>query len=274
MSLILDALRKSEAERRRGQAPDLYAELPPVTRRTPVLVQPWWWLAVVLALGTLLAWAVSQRAPAPSPSAPATMDSIAETQRDRLENGRANAPGNPAAPIPTAPIPAVAADVVAAPPLYGTSQVVAVPADTVKATPPQDPNPIPGPAVRATNRESTPAPLAATPPLATPPPLGPRVQPALPPGSTLPASPAPATPLADPGSPIGLSDLSAGERQQLPPLKVSMHLWDSNPASRFAIIDGSRVGEGDRLGDAYVESITRDGLVLVWNGRRLRLGIR
>lgn len=53
-----------------------------------------------------------------------------------------------------------------------------------------------------------------------------------------------------------------------------MHLWDSNPAGRFAIIDGTRVGEGDRIGDAVVESITRDGLVLAWNGRRLRLGIR
>ncbi len=73
---------------------------------------------------------------------------------------------------------------------------------------------------------------------------------------------------------MALSDLSAGERQQLPPLKVSMHLWDSNSADRFAIVDGTRVGEGDRIGDAFVESITRDGLVLAWNGRRLRLQIR
>ncbi|WP_211340622.1 hypothetical protein, partial [Thermomonas haemolytica] len=33
MSLILEALRKSEAERRRDRAPDLRLELPPVPRR-------------------------------------------------------------------------------------------------------------------------------------------------------------------------------------------------------------------------------------------------
>jgi hypothetical protein len=38
MSLILDALRKSEAERRRGQAPSLYSQAPQLTtRRRP----PW-----------------------------------------------------------------------------------------------------------------------------------------------------------------------------------------------------------------------------------------
>ena len=34
MSLILEALRKSEAERRRGQVPGLHAELPPAARPT------------------------------------------------------------------------------------------------------------------------------------------------------------------------------------------------------------------------------------------------
>ncbi len=81
-------------------------------------------------------------------------------------------------------------------------------------------------------------------------------------------------PVTDASAPLALSDLSAAERRQLPPLKVSMHLWASTPAERFAIVDGARVGEGDRIGDAVVDSITRDGLVLAWNGRRLRLGIR
>jgi hypothetical protein len=40
MSLILDALRKSEAERRRGKAPSLYAAMPvPGTRAPPGLVE-------------------------------------------------------------------------------------------------------------------------------------------------------------------------------------------------------------------------------------------
>jgi general secretion pathway protein B len=36
MSLILEALRKSEAERRRGESPDLRTELPPVASRRAI----------------------------------------------------------------------------------------------------------------------------------------------------------------------------------------------------------------------------------------------
>ena len=71
-----------------------------------------------------------------------------------------------------------------------------------------------------------------------------------------------------------MSDLAAAERRALPPLKLSMHLWNSDPARRFVILDGQRLGEGDRIGEAVVVAIQRDGVVLAWNGRRLRLPIR
>ena len=55
MSLILEALRKSEAERRRGSTPDVAMELPPVpaarARATPAWVLP----ALVIAIFALLA---------------------------------------------------------------------------------------------------------------------------------------------------------------------------------------------------------------------------
>src|SRR5436190_14453364 len=41
MSLILDALRKSEAERRRGQAPSLYADTPAPTSPLRPAWMPW-----------------------------------------------------------------------------------------------------------------------------------------------------------------------------------------------------------------------------------------
>jgi len=71
-----------------------------------------------------------------------------------------------------------------------------------------------------------------------------------------------------------LSDLGTEERQQLPTLKLSMHMWNDTPAQRFVILDGQRLGEGDRIGDAVVEQITRDGAILGWNGRRLRVSMR
>ena len=48
MSLILEALRKSEAERRRGNLPALALELPPPPPRTVPMRA--WWLAFPLAL--------------------------------------------------------------------------------------------------------------------------------------------------------------------------------------------------------------------------------
>ena len=52
-----------------------------------------------------------------------------------------------------------------------------------------------------------------------------------------------------------------------------MHMWGPTPAQRFAIIDGARVGQGDRVGDAVVEEIAADSVVLNWHGRRVALPI-
>lgn len=86
---------------------------------------------------------------------------------------------------------------------------------------------------------------------------------------------APASPSAySTGSPLRLAELSTTDRQQLPPLKMSMHMWGAEAGKRFAIIDGNRVGEGDRIGDAVVAAIDQDGVVLAWNGIRLRVPVR
>ncbi|MFP7726553.1 general secretion pathway protein GspB, partial [Lysobacter sp. D1-1-M9] len=104
-------------------------------------------------------------------------------------------------------------------------------------------------------------------------------RPAAEPAASVPAvAPAPtpsaAAPGAATGEPTTLADLSAEERRQLPPLKISMHFWAPTPTERFAIVDGSRVGEGDRIGNAVVDAITADAVVLGWNGRRVHLPIR
>ena len=70
---------------------------------------------------------------------------------------------------------------------------------------------------------------------------------------------------------LELSDLTADERRALPPLKLSMHLWSEDPARRFVILDGHRLGEGDRAGNAIVERIDPTGVILAADGRRIRL---
>ena len=113
-----------------------------------------------------------------------------------------------------------------------------------------------------------PNPLTANPPRAT-------VQP-LPAASDLapamPALPAPApTDDSDSESLPSIAVLSASERASLPPLKLSMHVWNSEPGKRFAIIDGQRVTEGSTVGACIIEQIRRDGVVLNISGRRVLL---
>jgi general secretion pathway protein B len=73
---------------------------------------------------------------------------------------------------------------------------------------------------------------------------------------------------------LTLADLAPADRKALPPLKLSMHMWNDDASQRFVILDGNRLGEGDRIGDAIVTSITRDGVLLDWNGRTLKVTLR
>jgi general secretion pathway protein B len=219
MSLILEALRKSEAERRRGVVPNVYAELPPSPRTRPPGISMWVWLlsaGAVLLIALWLVHGTTPRAPAAEP--------VAATTTSKPKPATLP-PVSRLSPVPApAPTPAVASKPVAPP--------QAVPA----TAPPQDTVIAPAP--------------RATPPLAA----------------------AVAVP-ADPGT-LQLSDLSVAERKALPTLKLSMHMWNDDPAQRFVILDGNRMHEGDRIGDAVVTAITTDGVVLDWNGRRLKLPIR
>jgi general secretion pathway protein B len=98
----------------------------------------------------------------------------------------------------------------------------------------------------------------------------------LPPAAAPPVVPPPAPAPADVPAPADeyvptLAALTPGERAALPPLKLSMHVWNSDAARRFAIVDGQRVVEGTRVGAAVVTAIRRDGVVLDVNGRSLLL---
>ena len=69
-----------------------------------------------------------------------------------------------------------------------------------------------------------------------------------------------------------LADLSAAERNALPPLKITMHVFADDPAQRFVILDGRRHAEGATPVDGVViREIRRDGLVLSLRGRDVLL---
>lgn len=256
MSMILDALRKSETERRRAQAPDLFAEpalaMPTSARGYP---QRLWGMLAAAVLIVVAVWVVltlttdPARVPASTRPVPATTTDEANATLPAPEVGSIEAAAMPVAS--TAPR---SARPTADPP--SVPSTVAAPA-IATAPPPPPPN---GPTALPT----APAPVASMQP-------APRE-----PVAIEPARPAatPMSPALPPGGPLRIADLSVEDRQQLPPLKMSMHLWNPAAAQRFVILDGTRAAEGDSVGDVVVEQITADGVVLSWRGRRLKLPIR
>lgn len=233
MSLILEALRRSEAERRRGVAPGLLDAAPPVRRAA----RPLWPIALAgllagLALAGAVAWWLVSRADGPSAGAPRAEAHGTSSTPPREVATREGSP--PAIPSP------------------GQDEE----RQTLAADAPQPASPAPIP--------SNPAPAIATlPPSAV---SLPRASPA----DSPPAPPAAAT--GRPDDALDLAGLAPGQRAALPPLRVSMHVFADDPARRFAIIDGQRWREGDRLAtDLQLVEIRRDGLRFDWSGRPLWL---
>lgn len=217
MSLILEALRKSEAERRRGMAPDVAMELPPLPSARASALPPWLWPAVLLAAIALMAgWLWLPRGDA--------------DDADHVELAAA-------APSPAAPIEAPPQPVVVARP---ASPAVASPPAPAPTAPPATPVP----------RQVPPASSAASAP-----------------PENLPRPPLVPAPVA----PAGQIDVPDIDALPMPPVRLSMHIWDESPARRFVILDGQRMGEGDRSGDLRVVAIERNGVIVERNGTRARV---
>jgi general secretion pathway protein B len=245
MSLILEALRKSEAERRRGRMPDLHAELPPLAAPRARPAPTWRWLAgsgllVALALAVWLAAGMRTRAATPHPDVPTPVAApIAQTSPVLP----------PVTHLQPTPTPAPARTTTPAP-----SNVATAPTKDTTAWQ-EPPRPLPPPAAAPTMAMAAPAPNIASAPRPLPPPPS-------------------AAASSSAGVVLALADLAPADRKALPPLKMSMHMWNDDAAQRFVILDGNRLGEGDRIGDAIVTSITRDGVLLDWNGRTLKVTLR
>lgn len=245
MSLILEALRKSEAERRRGLPPDLHAELPPAPARRAHVMPVWGWLVAAAAVCALALWLLVRAPPAPQVVAQPQPDPApaAPVANDAALPARTPAPLSPAVPVSAIPGPA--------PVTPGTPTVdPRTDAPTAAATQPRVP-----PA-----RPAATAPEAAARPAPTPAPVATHVPAAAPPD--------------DPGRVLALGELDPGTREALPPLKLTMHLWNEDPARRAVVLDGQRLAEGDHIGGASVVRIERDGVLLEWQGRGIRLPVR
>jgi general secretion pathway protein B len=245
MSFILDALKKSDSERQRQSGPALFE----IRKAPPRSGLPIWALvlgALLLVNLVALAWFVAREpqpavAPPPAPTAAAP---------------GAGAPAPSAAPAPAnPPLQATGAGgtQASAAPLAGTVPVLPPPTST-------DPSGLPSSAAIAPGDAFSVQPDYSGNPA--------DYEQALPanggPGATVLAAERNMVPTVD--------RLPPALGNQLPPLRLDLHVYASRATDRFVMINMRRLREGDATPEGVrVEEITPAGAVMSFRGTRFLL---
>jgi general secretion pathway protein B len=310
MSYILEALKKSEARRRSGQAPDISQATPQAARRSrrwPLVLVTVVVLGAGSALGVWLAMNRDADSTLTQGSEPASKPEVTEAARDKAAQTTSEestthvaiadrvrrAAGKPA---PSGPDPAPgkqsarrdegAVTETVAGTATGTHAIAAPAADTPVdeladqlADPGADPGAEPEPGIETPGEDAPPPDL----PGAT---MGTVADADAPPnpldeltalaGERLETGGAPEAeePRAEePGPPL-IHELAWGFRSQLPPLALNVHMYSDDPAQRFVLINMQRYNEGDVMEDSGIEivQVIPEGVALRLAGRDFLLG--
>jgi general secretion pathway protein B len=227
MSLILDALKKSEAERRRGELPTFNTSsamhLPPSSKKsnssTIILV------SFLVLIGSALAFYFWSRPSGNlevlsnnSPTADSVLAASNNAGNNNTQTEKNIAAASTALPEKAKPAPSIAAE----------KPIV------IQAKPEIKP--------------AEPAPVAEA-------------------AADIDTTPAVSAPRANADSVANVATLSAELRQQLPAMKLSMHVYANEPSKRFAIMDGARINEGSVVGQGFVQRISPEGVIISINGQ-------
>ncbi|OJY93497.1 MAG: hypothetical protein BGP25_03590 [Lysobacterales bacterium 63-13] len=264
MSLILEALKKSERQRRLGESPSLGSPVMAVRRRRSLLPA----LIVLIAVGLAVLWWMGRESATPGSGADvaATAPTDAAKPAPPAAAVIESVKPAPAAERKTARVPTLANDAEA-------SQREKLRSGELVAANPQA-------GVAATIKES--APVSATDTAAIAAAMGEAAKP-LPAGSekaasvNAPAGTAPAAatvgaaaaPATAAESNLKLMwELPLATRRSLPELKLSMHVFATQPDQRFVIINGERRAQGDEFEGLKLIEIRSDGIVLEHEGVR------
>lgn len=276
MSSILDALNKSDAERRRGQIPTLGSHLPPHRRPPPRRRRPWL-LPLIAVVALAGAWfgglfdrdgstpapeplaETSESAPAPSDPAVSDPESAGTTSQEeaqQLPQTEQLASSDPDSSAPTQPTGRLGFGPF--PPQHPpTGHPEPGESGTAPTTPPPVPTAAAAPEAVAptTDTETTSAPPTSIAAAQTP---------DVEPSPTAPVAELSATP---PSSVPQFHELPFAVRRTLPEISVTMHMYNTDPERRFALINGTRVRDGQPIeGGLDVIAIRSDGIVLRYEG--------
>jgi len=292
MSLILEALKKSETRRRLGEAPDIGTPFTVKPRRR----NPWPVIVILVAVAAGVGWWYVRTVPSPTDgntsvsqpptSPPATGKSPANAQQTGAQVARAGptlaAREAASARAQSTPDGSVPAQTARPPPRAGgnTAGETApggVDAQSMRAVnrhlslPPTSPSAPANPTAPAAPAASgqPPAMRAATSATAAVPikppaqpagalPVEPATVPKAEPEAvpTKPAAVAPAVPAAPPAQAAPAVpqyyELAYAVRKEIPQFNLSMHVFAADPAARFIVVDGERKVEGDAVKEGLV----------------------
>lgn len=242
MSYILDALRKSETERRQGQVPDLGQQVQLIHRPKSKSVPSSLWVALALVLNAAVLAYVFW----PTHS----VGLVSGIENDSPEDAADTEAVAVEATEPEEPEPAPAVETVSKdePPAVASEPVA---------------NPVPEPAA-VSEVETNPEPEVAERPTVIVP------------------SPNRSLAIAEPGmlEESGfrervphLVELPLSFQRQVPDLIFNSHIYASDPAARRVMINDHYLRIGDVFSGIRVDRITEEGVELSLNGRRFRVGV-
>lgn len=265
MSLILEALKKSEQQRRLGEALTLGSPALAVRRGRSLL--PLFGTLIVIAIGAgwWLLRPAQTAAPATAPvqtAATPSADTTA-TPMNRIKPAPAHAvPARPAEAKREPAKPMARGLEAVAPPLPITPPLNDRPGSVTQLPLPPPAIPAAAPSVASTTTHK-PAAAAPAPPAAAP-------------AANPPAASAPTAVVAQHPTPTAAAprlpsvwDLPYATRKDLPDLTLTMHVYAPDPHERFVVIKGERHIEGDDLGSGVIlREIRADGMVLDFKGTR------
>jgi general secretion pathway protein B len=236
MSYILDALRKSDQQRRIGQVPTLTFAPQASMAPEPHAKATYGSLGVIviITIGMVLAW-LRPLSTAPTPITPTAEKSVEMPPRQQAPALSTVVPE----PVMAKSLHSVAPPV--GPPVLAKEANAPVPASAGKRH-------LQAKAVTA-NRSSIPAKGSA------------------PPGNASDAGGTQLTPV------VGSADLPQSIRKTLPVMTVAVHAYSDRAADRLVSINGRLLREGDTLAPGLrLEQITPDGMIFSYRGYRFRRG--
>lgn len=257
MSFILDALRKSEAERQQGRTPDLGASLQMIHRTPKPRLSAFFWVLLLLLNGLGLAglyWYLGLPQPVPlaektTPSLTAPLPTATPTHAAAQDSAAQAATQAPATQPQQAVIPQPQPQ-----PVAEAQAAVSIPQAASSAGTFSD-SPIHGTLIRpaqATDEDAYVWAEAIDPDAPAAPMPGVSVTPA--PDATVVAPPA--------ASAMRLEDMPLSFQRQVPTLRFNSHIFSSNPASRRIMINDIYLREGDQVAGMRIERITDAGVIL------------